>query len=312
MTDAPPPDGRGGKPAWQREGRDWPHRTASRFVRSGGICWHVQRMGQGPVVLLLHGAGGATHSWAGLMPLLATRFTVIAPDLPGHGFTDTPAGDGLSLPGMARLVRTLLADLDAEPVLVVGHSAGAAIAIRMALDAPGTSPPIVSINGALLPFPGIAARLFPSMAKLLFVNPFVPHLFAMQARAPGMVERFLAKSTGSRIDATGVELYGRLFRSSGHVAGALGMMASWNLDALKPLLAKVDAPVLLVSADRDSAVPPSVARDVATLIPGAEVVALTGLGHLAHEEQPQRLAEIIIGMAGGEAGWAEKITASSN
>ena len=54
-------------------------------------------MGQGPVVLLIHGTGAASHSWRGLAPLLASDFTLIAPDLPGHGFTQTPLAHRLSL-----------------------------------------------------------------------------------------------------------------------------------------------------------------------------------------------------------------------
>ena len=96
--------------------------------------WHVQVMGSGPPLLLLHGTGAATHSWRDLMPMLAQDFTVIAPDLPGHGFTETPGGDGLSLRGMARELAALLGALGLQPALAVGHSAGAAIAIRMRLD----------------------------------------------------------------------------------------------------------------------------------------------------------------------------------
>jgi len=80
-----------GKLVWERDGRDWPNRDASRFVRAGGLRWHVQKTGTGPVLLLVHGTGAATHSWRELAPLLARRFTVIAPDLPGPGFTQRPA-----------------------------------------------------------------------------------------------------------------------------------------------------------------------------------------------------------------------------
>jgi magnesium chelatase accessory protein len=69
---------------------DWPHRTASRFVSAGGIEWHVQVMGKGPCALLLHGTGASTHSFRDLAPALAPDFSVIAVDLPGHGFTGTP------------------------------------------------------------------------------------------------------------------------------------------------------------------------------------------------------------------------------
>ena len=98
------------RPDWAVEGRDWPHREASRFVEAAGLRWHVQEFGrpEAPVLLLLHGTGAATHSWRGLAPLLAQDFFVIAPDLPGHGFTDPLPADRLSLPGMASAIRDLL------------------------------------------------------------------------------------------------------------------------------------------------------------------------------------------------------------
>ena len=64
-------------PQWNRQGRDWPNRDASRFVTDGGVRWHVQVMGEGPVVLLLHGAGAATHSWRDLAPRLAQHAGVV-------------------------------------------------------------------------------------------------------------------------------------------------------------------------------------------------------------------------------------------
>ena len=86
------------------------------------------------MLLLLHGTGAATHSWRDLAPLLARDFTIVAPDLPGHGFTQAPESDRLSLPAMARAVAALLKQLALAPELIVGHSAGVAIALRMVLD----------------------------------------------------------------------------------------------------------------------------------------------------------------------------------
>lgn len=283
-------------PAWSRDGRDWPNRDASRFVEAGGLRWHVQVAGAGPVLLLLHGTGAATHSWRDLLPPLAARFTIVAPDLPGHGFTAPLPRP--TLPAMARAVAGLTAALDLAPALVVGHSAGAAIAMRLALDAGGTLP-VIAFNGALLPFPGLAAKLFPSLARLLFVNPLVPAIFAMQARNRTTVARFLARATGSTIKARGIDLYARLFARSGHVAGALGMMANWDLEALAADFAGWTAPLLLAYGDRDAAVPPSVAREVARRLTGAEARAMPRLGHLAHEEQPATAARLIVDAAVG-------------
>jgi magnesium chelatase accessory protein len=279
------------KPDWTTAGRDWPNRDASRFVTAAGLRWHVQAAGEGPVALLLHGTGAATHSWAGLLPHLTRRFRVVAPDLPGHGFTDTPDRTDLSLPGMAARVAGLLNALEVRPAVTVAHSAGAAIALRLALD--GTvAGPVVALNGALAPFAGATGPLFQGLARALFANPFAAWLFSLQARDPRRVER-LIEGTGSRLPAEGLEFYRRLFMTEGHVAATLNMMANWDLDPLRRDLPTLRAPLVLVVGERDRAVPPRVSRDVASSVPGAQVVSLPGLGHLAHEERPDLIAEIV-------------------
>ena len=157
---------------WHRDGSDWPHRERSRFVDAGGLHWHVQHW-EGPVpgaprLLLLHGTGASTHSWRGLAPLLARHAEVLAVDLPGHAFTSPPSADGLTLPGMAALLGSLLPAAGFQPDAVVGHSAGAAIAVRMALDdlLPGLAR-IVAINGAFLPFGGPAAPVVSPLTRSL-------------------------------------------------------------------------------------------------------------------------------------------------
>lgn len=286
-------------PDWAVQGRDWPNRAHSRFVDAGRLRLHVQVMGAGPVLLLLHGTGAATHSWRALAPLLATDFTVVAPDLPGHGFTKGRPLGGLAMPAMARALGELTDALGLEPRAIVGHSAGAAIAIRMALDGVATPRAIVGLGAALLPFPGLAARIFPTLARMLFVNPFAPHLFARVARTPGEVERFLPRSTGSRIDAEGVHCYRALFATPGHCGGAITMMADWDLEALKRDLPRLTVPLLLVHGDQDPAIPLANAREVAAMMDGATVVPLAGLGHLAHEERPGDVAALVRDFVGG-------------
>lgn len=281
-----------GRPDWSRDGADWPNRASSRFVSAAGLTWHVQRMGEGPVLLLLHGTGAATHSWAGLLPLLARQFTVVAPDLPGHGFTGSRPGRTLSLPFVARAVSELMAAMTLEPAVIVGHSAGAAVAARMALDRRARPGAIISLNGALLPFPGMMQLVAPALAKLLFLNPLVPRLAAWRAGDPGAIDR-LIDGTGSTIDARGKALYGRLFRRHDHAEAALAMMANWDLETLSRDLHRLAVPLTLVAAGNDRFTPPRVADEVARRVGRARVVHVPGLGHLAHEEAPDRIAAII-------------------
>ena len=85
----------------------------------------------GRVLLLVHGMGGSSNSWSGVIPLLAKKYRVIAPDLLGHGESDKPRGD-YSVGAFAVLLRDLLDALDVTRVTVIGHSLGGGIAMQFA------------------------------------------------------------------------------------------------------------------------------------------------------------------------------------
>jgi magnesium chelatase accessory protein len=283
-------------PRWSVEGGNWPNREASRFVETPGMKWHVQIAGSGPALLLLHGTGAATHSWRDVLPALAGSFTVIAPDLPGHGFTSGRPSSGLNLRGMASALSDLLEKFEMKPALIVGHSAGAAIAMQLA-GARGEPVPVVGLNPALMPFPGLAAKLFPSLARMLFINPLMPRMLAGIARIPGETGRFLRRATASTIDARGVAAYEVLMGNPRHCAGAMEMMANWDLEALCRDLPKHPGPVLLIHSSGDAAIPLPSVQEAARRIPHCHLEVLPELGHLAHEERPDIVAEQILGFA---------------
>jgi magnesium chelatase accessory protein len=257
-------------------------------------------MGDGPPVVLLHGTGAATHSWRGLMPLLARDHRVIAMDLPGHGFTRGRPAGGLTLPGMAKAVAALLDALEAQPCLLVGHSAGAAIALTLARSLPHM-PRLVGVNPALSPFPGIFAPLFQTLARALVLNPLVPRLFARTKRTVAETEPFLIRATGSHIDAEGLRAYTVLLGNARHCRGAVEMMAGWDLEALQRDLPAITAPILLVHGARDRTVPTSAVEQARKLLPDARMTLLAGLGHLAHEERPDLVFEAIATFAPANA-----------
>ena len=278
---------------WARDGRDWPLRERSSFVAAAGIRWHVQRLGRGPRVLLLHGTGAATHTWRGLAPLLAPHAELFSMDLPGHGFTDPLPTARSSLTGMADALTQLLAECAFEPDLVLGHSAGAALMLRLALDRQWQTCRLVSLNGALLPFEGLAGLAYAPLAGLFSRSPLVSRLVAWRSQNLGAVQRLIG-GTGSKIDDAGVAQYQLLMGSAGHVASVLTMMAQWDLQPLLRDLLALRSPLLLLAAASDTAVPPMQAQRVALSVPGAIVPVLPGLGHLAHEEAPGRVAPILL------------------
>lgn len=280
---------------WDVDSAHVPHRDWSRFVTAGGLKWHVQETGPegAPVLLLIHGTGATTHSFAGLAPLLAQHFRVIIPDLPGHGFTtklNAPDPDNV-----AKAVAALLAELKITPAIILGHSVGAAIAFTLVAKGLVQPQAVVALGGALLPFAGVG-KVYPGLAKALFVNPFMPAFFSFTTRLQSMPD-LLHRWTGSRSTREQVAHYERLFRNPSHTGGALALMAHWDLDAIERTIAHVRCPVLLLHGERDKTVPPSTSHTVAQRLiqHGVQVThrGLPGLGHLAHEEAPELHAEAV-------------------
>lgn len=270
---------------WPEDATGWPHAAQSRQILVRPHRWHVQDMGQGPLILLLHGAGGATQSWRDVMPLLAEGHRVIAVDLPGQGFSQSGARGRFGLAPMAQDLASLATDQGWQPDALVGHSAGAALALELARIAPWPHTPIVGINAALANFNGVAGWLFPLIAKALALNPLSAALFAASSKAPGRVERLIA-GTGSSLDAEGIALYRRLASDRTHVDATLSMMAQWSLDGLLGSLDSMSNPVLLLTGERDKTVPPDTSAKAAARLPNGQHDSLGPLGHLAHEEAP--------------------------
>ncbi|WP_363241481.1 alpha/beta fold hydrolase BchO [Limimaricola sp.] len=260
----------------------------SRFVLHRPHRWHVQEAGSGETLLLIHGAGGATQSFRGLFPLLAETHHVVAVDLPGQGFTQLGARQRCGLDAMAEDLLSLARSQGWKPAALVGHSAGAAIALRMVELGAVPRGQVIGINAALGTFKGVAGWLFPTLAKLLAMNPFTANIFAATV-TPASVKRLL-DGTGSKIGAEGAALYLRLARDRAHVDATLAMMAQWDLSGLLGRLNRIDLPVTLLAASGDTAVPPETSAEAAARLPQARLINLTGLGHLAHEEDPGLIA----------------------
>ena len=272
---------------------DWPYRADARHIRVSPHDWWVIDAGpkDAPVVVLLHGAGGSGHSFRALIPLLSETYRVIVPDLPGQGCTRPGGMRRLGLDAMAEDLTRLCQSAGMAPQAVIGHSAGAAIALRMADLTPLQA--IIGINAALGTFDGAAGVMFPLMARALAATPFVGAAVAKLWGNPATVNKLLT-GTGSPLDAAGQAQYLTLVRDAGHVGGTLGMMAQWRLDGLMARLPSLQEPVLLIASDRDMAVPPKVSRDAMAHMPDATYAELAGFGHLVHEEAADQVAAVLL------------------
>jgi magnesium chelatase accessory protein len=276
---------------------DWPFKAQSSLVTAGRHRFWVADTGpkDAPTLLLLHGTGASLHSFRRTIPGLSQTYRTITPDLPGHGASATGFQGRLGLDAMAQDLWTLCDTLHVEPKAIIGHSAGAAIGLRMAELRP--VPQVIGLNAALGEFDGAAAFLFPIIAKGLATLPFAATAITAFFGRPGTVERILT-GTGSPLDPKGRAQYLKLVRDPNHVTGALGMMADWKLQPLLNRLPQTTTKVTLIASEGDRAVPAQVSIDAAKRIPGAKLHLLPKLGHLAHEETEDGLSALILDSLG--------------
>ncbi len=251
--------------------------------------WHILSGGDGPAVLFLHGAGSSAESFRAVMSRLAPRWRVIAPDLPGHGKTRLGGSRRSGLYAMAEDITALMEALNAPVGAIVGHSAGAAIALAMtSLVQPRG---LVLINAALASFDGLAGWAFPGLARTLRDLPFAPSLLSSRLGRRDTISRLL-RTNGMDPDEEMIARYQSLAMSRDHIAGTLAMMGDWNLRPLLQEMPRIEIPVHLLAARNDPTVPYAVSVRAEERLPFAHLTAVDG-GHLVHEADPDTIASLI-------------------
>lgn len=276
---------------------DWPLKQASQFIELDNVRWHLQLLGNGPTILLLHGTGASTHSMADLAIALSENFTCLLIDLPGHAFSEPLAECEHLLTSMASAVNQLCKTLGLEPSYIIGHSAGGAVAIRMCLDTDTSPKAILSINGALLPFGAFIEPIMLKTARLLSRSDSVTQFLARRGTGTSDVRRAL-RDTGADISEPMIERYSFLISHKTHVEGALRMMGGWELGQLAKDLPKLTTPIHLIGCDKDHIVPAVRAHRVKRMIQSATAETLENAGHLIHEAAPERVFEVFMRLTG--------------
>lgn len=282
---------------------DWPWREASIFVRTGRLRWHLQfhpsaRPAKG-ILVLLHGTGSSTHSWADLVSGLTPHSCVLTIDLPGHGFTLGASHSELTIPGMAQALQELFVAVGARGDLtLVGHSAGAPLAIQWALDHAASKDGqlmlsrIIGLNPSLVPPPPLYTLMLGPVITPLATSTPVTGLLAFMAANTRMVDQLL-DSTASRIPDAQRARYKALFTKSHHVQGSMGFMAAADLPSLLSKGQRVTVPVDFLLGAQDPWVREAPLREViARHFPRARTQVWPG-GHLLHEERPADVARMI-------------------
>ncbi len=272
----------------------WPNRQISRSVEVAGLAWHVQISGKGPLILLLHGTGSSTHSWAELTPILNKEAQILNLDLPGHAFTLGAPIDSLKLEEIARSLIGLVQELKLPwPTMVVGHSAGAPLALAFAVQAKVKPQIIIGFNPSLIPPPPSYTQFFGPMLGPVTKSATLASILAKIAPMSGMTDRLL-DSTNTNLPETNRNYYRRLFTSPDHVRGAMNFMASANISQVLSASSNLPSKLIWVIGESDQWVPEiGLQKIIQQYFAKSTVIHWQG-GHIMHEVETEKSADLIL------------------
>jgi pimeloyl-ACP methyl ester carboxylesterase len=259
--------------------------------------------GTGPPLVLIHGITSSSTSWEPVLPLLAERFTVLAPDLLGHGESAKPVGD-YSLGAYACHVRDLMLTLGRDSGTIVGHSLGGGVAMQLAYQFPELIDRLVLVSSGGL---GREVSLFLRAVALPGAELVLP-LIASQAvlnagdafaRAFGRLGLRAGADLGEI--ARGVSSLNDLGarRAFVHTARSVIDVGGQRVDARDRLYLAEAVPSLLVWGERDPIIPALHGVRAHQLMPGSRLELFEKAGHFPHLDDPLRFAAVLAEFVGG-------------
>src|SRR5436190_1114643 len=256
-----------------------------------------RRAGWGPVILLLHGVAGSSETWVPVIEQLADRYTIVAPDLIGHGESAKPRGD-YSLGAFASGLRDLLQAIGHDSVTVVGHSLGGGIAMQMAYQFPERCERLVLVSSGGL---GREVNFLLRAATLPGSEVVIPLLASGRVLAAGEWLGGLVGRTGLRAGSDLEELWRGL--TSLHDAGARQAFVytlrsivdagGQRVSARDRLYLAKEMPTLILCGESDRIIPAHHGEEAHEAMPGSRFETFPGAGHFPHRDDPVRFARTI-------------------
>ncbi len=252
-----------------------------------GVRVRYLQSGTGPPLILIHGLLGYSFSWRFTLPALASTFRVIAPDLPGAGFSRAAPELDYRLRSIAERLLRFIDVLKIERCHLLGSSHGGAVVMRAATLSPGRVQKLVLV-APVNPWSAIGKRRARFLSSS-FIAPLFNHYAPRMKFAHGWVLRRLY-GNARRISPGTLEGYSAPYEQPGSFAHNLKILHSWERDLadLKTSLPRIaQLPVLMIWGTFDRAVSPGSAQELQQQFQNARLVMFEGVGHLPYEESPE-------------------------
>ena len=279
----------------------------SDFIEVQGMAVHVRDEGprQDPEpVVLVHGTGASLHTWEGwVQALTKAQRRVITFDLPGFGLTGprpegAPGATDYRAATDARFVLDLLDTMKVKRFVIGGNSLGGNVAWRVAAAAPDRVARLILVDAA---GPAVQAESIPlgfQIARVPVLNRIGEHLLPRSVVAASLQNVY---GEPTRVSSALVDRHFELTLREGNRRALAQRLARWAPGEGAEAIATLRLPTLILWGGRDRLIPPAVAQVFKRDIPGSELVMFDDLGHVPHEEQPQRTVQPVLAFLGTSA-----------
>jgi pimeloyl-ACP methyl ester carboxylesterase len=254
--------------------------------------------GSGPAIVLVHGITSTSATWERVMPDLATRFTVIAPDLMGHGGSAKPRGD-YSLGAYASGVRDLMVTLGHESATFVGHSLGGGVVMQLSYQFPERCERLVLVDSgglgrevnlllraATLPLSEVVLPFLAS-TRVLDAGRSLGRLFGRLGIRAGTDVAELARGHASLEDPEARAAFVHTLRT---IVDPLGQ----RVNASDRLYLAANIPFMLIWGERDPIIPVKHGLSAHELVPSSRLELFEAAGHFPHLDEPQRFLDVLL------------------
>src|SRR5436309_4526565 len=265
------------------------HPEYSWFTTVDGVRIHFQEAGNenAPPIILIHGFISSNLIWSDVfLPLAVAGFRVIAPDLPGYGYSDKPSDGEYTIEFQARAVLGLMDRLEIERATIVGASYGGAVAASMALDYPERVERLVLVGAVTNDEP--KKKMLLQISRLPIVGDIVTPLFlgsrwVLRKRMEDMYRRL-----GKPINEKMVSSRHHLLATSNTHRAMIRTARRWSADRIEREAALIRQPTMLIWGDQDTHIPLNDAFKLRDAIPNARLIVFRNCAHLPPAEQTEK------------------------
>jgi len=272
------------------------HPEHSWFTSIGGVRIHYQEAGdeKAPPIILIHGFISSNLVWNEVfLPLAKAGFRVIAPDLPGYGYSDKPSDGRYTIDAQAYAVLGLMDRLGIDQATIVGASYGGAIAATIALDYSERVAKLILVGAVSNDQP--KKKLLLRLAGVPLLGDIATPLFLGSRWILRKRTQDVYRRLGYPLDERKLEARHHLLETANTHRAMIRTIRRWEADRISREASLIRQPTLLVWGEEDTHIPISEAFRLRDAIPNSRLTVFRNCGHLPPTEYPEKFVEVVAG-----------------